>query len=160
MSAVAAAPMRVEFINPFVSAAVAVFDTMLGTSLQRGKIFLDPIGKGAEGVTGVIGLTGQAIGTAAITLTNEAAIECTRRFVGSFPTEVDDEVVDCVGELINMVAGHAKAQLEEYNLSISLPSIVRGRDHRIEFPSNVVPIGVPFDCDFGKLELRIGFRLL
>ena len=72
-------------------------------------------------------------------------------------TEIDDEVVDAVGELANMVAGAAKAELEEYKLSVSLPNVITGRGHEIRFPSNVTPICVPFETPWGPLALEVGF---
>lgn len=71
-------------------------------------------------------------------------------------TEIDDDVVDAIGELTNMVAGVAKAELEEYELSASLPNVITGDQHEIHFPSNVTPICVHFETDWGPLTLEFG----
>lgn len=71
-------------------------------------------------------------------------------------TEVSADVLDAVGELTNMVAGRAKSQLEELHLSVSLPNIITGSDHEIRFPSNVTPICVPFETEWGALSLEVG----
>lgn len=149
--------MKVELINPFVSATVHVFKTMFSTELKRGQVYLRKPDQSHGGVSGVIGLSGQALGTAAVIVSDDTAIKITERFLGMEITEVNEDVVDCIGEVINMVAGNAKAQMEQYNLSISLPSIVRGKDHIIEFPSNVTPICIPFTSDIGDLMVQIGF---
>jgi chemotaxis protein CheX len=65
-------------------------------------------------------------------------------------------VVDAVGELTNMVAGAAKAQLTEYKLSISLPGVIKGAGHEVCFPSDVTPICVPFTCEWGELKIEVG----
>ena len=70
--------------------------------------------------------------------------------------EVDDDVLDAVGELTNIVAGGAKAELEEYQLAVSLPSVITGRNHEVHFPSNVQPICIPFDTDWGEMSLEVG----
>ena len=149
--------MRVEFINPFIASALNVFSTMCATELKRGQIYLRGTDQTHSGVSGVIGLTGNAIGTVAIVVDNVTAIQITGRFLGMEVDEINDDVIDCVGEMVNMVAGSAKAELEQYNLSISLPSIIRGEDHLIEFPSDVKPICVPFTSDIGDVMLQVGF---
>lgn len=149
--------MKVEFINPFVGSTLNVFKTMCSTQLQRGQIFLRRPDQTHSGLSGVIGLTGKAQGTVAVVLSNSTAMKVTERFLGQPVDVINEDVVDCVGEIVNMVAGSAKAELEQYKLSISLPSIVRGEDHLIEFPSEVTPICVPFTSEVGDVMLQVGF---
>ena len=151
--------MRVEFINPFIGATKRVFETMIGITVDRGLPYLRRQGETHEGLIGVIGLTGGAIGIAAICVSNDAAINICERFVGSRPEEIDAEVIDAVGELINMIAGNAKSQLEAYELSISLPSIIRGREQAIEFPHQINPICIPFSSPIGNFIIQIGFSV-
>jgi len=46
--------------------------------------------------------------------------------------------------------------LEELELAASLPNVVTGRDHEIHFPSNVTPICISFETDWGMLSLEVG----
>ena len=156
--ATTAAGMKVELINPFVSSTSNVFKTMLSTDVHRGQIYLREKDNTHEGITGVIGLSGKAIGTAAVGLSFDTAMKACERFLGMEVDSVNEDVIDCCGELINMIAGGAKAKLEQYELSISLPSIVRGKDHTIDFPTNVTPICIPFSSDIGDILLQIGFE--
>ena len=149
--------MKTDFINPFVISAVDVFATMLDTELRRGKIRLRGPNEVHEGLFGVIGLSGKAAGTVAIGFGNAVAVNACERFLGERFDDVNEDVVDCVGELVNMIAGSAKAKLEEFELAISLPTIVRGEKQRIDFPPGVPPICVPFHSVIGELLLQIGF---
>ena len=54
-------------------------------------------------------------------------------------TEVNGDVLDAVGELTNIIAGQAKAQLEQYDLRVSLPNVVTGDDHRLHLPPTWPP---------------------
>ena len=65
---------------------------------------------------------------------------------GSEHKELDDEVVDAIGEIINIIAGNAKRGLEEsFRLVISLPTIVRGPGHTIMWPNEQARIiCIPF----------------
>ena len=73
-------------------------------------------------------------------------------------TEIDDDVLDAVGELTNMVAGAAKAELEEYSMQVSLPNVITGAGHEVHFPSEVSPISIAFDTDWGPISLEVGTR--
>ena len=74
----------------------------------------------------------------------------------SQPTGIDEEVVDVVGELANMVAGGAKAQLEAYEMRISLPTVIVGRNESIQFPSETPSLCICFTSDWGPLTVQVG----
>ncbi len=148
--------MKAEHINPFIRALVKSFDTMVGCKVRRGEIHL----KGAEGtpyeVSGIIGLSGKAVGTVVLALSREVALKAASAMLMFEAEELDDDVIDAVGELANMVAGAAKAELAEFDMSVSLPNVITGRGHVVRFPSNVTPICIPFECQWGPLAVEVG----
>ncbi len=148
--------MRAEYINPFINSLNKAFDTMLGCEVRRGTISLKSDTVPGYEISGIIGLSGKAIGTVVVSFSESVAMRAASTMLMEEKTEVDGEVVDAVGELTNMVAGAAKAELEEYNLSASLPNVITGRDHNVRFPSDVTPICVPFETDWGPLTLEVG----
>lgn len=148
--------MKVEYINPFIKSVANTFNTMLNCDVQRGTIRLRTSGNATYTVSGVIGLSGGAVGTVVLSMPREIALKAASTMLMVEAIEIDDDVLDAVGELTNIVAGGAKACLEEYDLSVSLPSVITGRDHEIHFPSNVQPICIPFDTDWGEMTLEVG----
>ncbi len=148
--------MRVEYINPFVVAVLSVFRTMLGAELTRGQPFIKGGLQPRHEISGVIGLSGKARGTIVLSLDREAALRATEAMTQERPPSINADVVDAVGELANMIAGSAKAKLEQFELSVSLPSVITGRGHCIEFPSNTKPICIPFECDWGAIDVEVG----
>jgi chemotaxis protein CheX len=148
--------MKAEYINPFVNATVEAFDKMLGCELRRGALALKSGRETHFEISGVIGLSGNAIGTVVLSFSKEVAIKAAGVMLMTEMTEVTDEVVDAVGELTNMVAGSAKSKLEELQLSISLPNVVTGAGHEIRFPSEVTPICIPFESPWGPLTVEVG----
>lgn len=148
--------MKAEYINPFLTSLKNTFSTMLGCDVERLSPRLKEDNHTIHDISGVIGLSGRAIGTAVISLSADVAIQAASVMLMSEHTEIDDDVIDAVGELANMIAGAAKAELEEYELSISLPSVITGRGHEVRFPSNVTPICVPFTTSWGELTLEVG----
>lgn len=149
--------MRVEYINPFITSLCNAFRTMLDCDVERGPISLRESATPKYPVSGVVGLSGNAVGTVVLNLSQEVALKAASVMLMAEATTVDADVIDAVGELANMVAGAAKAELEEYHLMVSLPNVVTGENHEIRFPSNVRPICVPFKSDWGPLALEVGF---
>ncbi|MCA9247938.1 MAG: chemotaxis protein CheX [Planctomycetales bacterium] len=150
--------MRAEHINPFLRSIANTFETMLGCDLQRGEIVLKKQKNLQFPISGVIGLTGKAVGTVVINLSEAVALNAASTMLMMECGEVDEDVIDAVGEIANMVAGAAKAELEEFDLSVSLPNVVTGEKHDIKFPSNATPICVPFQCKWGPLQLEVGLE--
>ncbi|NOY42560.1 MAG: chemotaxis protein CheX [Planctomycetes bacterium] len=150
--------MQAEHINPFLRAVSNAFSTMLDCEVRRGEIKLSESKTQCYPVSGVIGLSGKAAGMVVINLSEEVALRVASTMLMMEIAELDDDVIDAVGELANMIAGQAKAELEEYDLSVSLPNVITGAAHTIQFPSASRPISVPFDTDFGPLNLEVGFE--
>jgi chemotaxis protein CheX len=148
--------MRVEYINPFIAALRNAFLTMLGCEVRRREVSLKNDVAPKFDVSGIIGLSGQAIGTVVLSLSEQVALKAASTMLMCETTEINADVVDAVGELTNMVAGAAKAKLEEYHLAVTLPSVITGRNHAVRFPSDVTPICVHFDTDWGPLALEVG----
>ena len=152
----ACASLTADCINPIVTSTITVFRTMAGCELTCGKPYLVGDKKGAHDISGVIGLSGRAIGTVVLSLGEPVALRVTEAMLDELPAEINSDVIDAVGELTNMIAGSAKAQLEHLRMSLSLPNVIVGRDHQIAFPGDVTPIGVPFDCTWGLVCVQFG----
>ncbi len=148
--------MRVEYINPFIASVTNAFQTMLNCEAHRGAITLKDNSSPKFEISGIIGLSGKAVGTVVLSLSKEVAIQAASTMLMCECTEINDDVIDAVGELTNMVAGAAKAELEEYQMMVSLPNVITGTDHEVRFPSDVSPICVPFSTQWGGLALEVG----
>ena len=150
--------MKVEHINPFISAVTNTFATMLQCEARRGDLSMTDDKTQHFPISGVIGLSGKAVGTVVINLSEEVAIKSASTMLMMELDKLDDDVIDAVGEIANMIAGQAKAELEEYELSVSLPNVVVGPGHEIRFPSDAKTISVAFDTDLGPLRLIVGLE--
>lgn len=151
--------MRAEYINPFILSTSNVYSTMLSCELERGTPALKESFCPEYEVSGVIGLTGNAVGTVVVSLSRNAALNSAAKLLEEDPkslTDIDRDVVDAIGELTNMIAGGAKAKLEELSLSVSLPSVICGKNHTVSFPSEATPISIPFDSKWGPISIEVG----
>lgn len=152
--------MQAEHINPFIRSLVSTFDKMLHCQVTRGQLSLATSGAKHFPISGVIGLSGKAVGAVVINLSETLALRAASELLMTPMQKVNDEVLDVVGELANVVAGHAKVELEQFEMSVSLPNVITGEGHEIRFPTASHAIAVPFETDFGPLRLEVGLEEL
>jgi len=147
--------MRAEYLNPFIGAVTSVFNTMLNCQISRGAIFLKNGQDPSHEISGIIGLSGRASGTVVLSLNRQTALSAAQTMLGEAQTEINADVKDVVGELANMVAGSAKAQLAQFDMSLTIPTVVTGNFH-VVFPSKTPPICIPFETPWGSLTVEVG----
>jgi chemotaxis protein CheX len=148
--------MKVEYINPFLTSTILVFDSMLHCKLERGTPYLKNGAQPQHEVSAMIGLSGKAQGTVVLGLSREAAISAAEVLLQERPAEINRDVTDAVGELVNIIAGSAKAMLEHLDMRVSLPTVITGKCHCIEFPTKVTPLCIPFKSPWGDITVEVG----
>ena len=151
----------VDFINPVITSLEEAFDTMLNCKISRVGLMLMENNTALHPISGIIGISGrQAVGTVVLTMAESVALKAASTLLMTEVTEVDEDVMDAVGELANMVAGSTKARLSQYQLSMGLPSVFQGSNCRIHFPAKSHPIVIPFQSAWGALALEVGFTFM
>ena len=148
---------RIEFINPFIIAVSKTLETMAGCKVVREPPQIKKEKSALHPVSGIIGLSGSVVGTVVLTMSEALALKCASAMLMEEYTEFNTDVFDAVGELTNVIAGNAKAQLEEYKLSLSLPNVIYGKEAELRFPERCQPISIPFQTDFGPMAIEVGF---
>jgi chemotaxis protein CheX len=136
-----------QYVQPFIKVCTNVFRDFVGQELHAEMpYFTDTQAPHDWDISAVIGLTGEARGAVVISMKYELAMEVTSLLTGSVPKPLvpsiaedefpsESDVVDAIGEIVNIIAGNVKQELEEtYRLVISLPTIVKGRGHNITWP--------------------------
>ena len=141
--------MDVRFINPFLDGAKEVLKTMAFIDAVPGKAYLKKADTAHGDVSGIIGITGDAIGSLAVSFHTDCICGIVSNMLGENHTEPTREVLDAVGELTNMISGVARTHLERSGLSVyaAIPSVVIGAEHTINHilkaPSIVIPFSTP-----------------
>lgn len=152
--------MDVKFINPVLDSIVNILVTMANMEPAAGKPRIKPDNISLGVVSGLIDLKGkQANGSVAISFSKEAVFAIVKAMLRTEPTEVDDMVKDLVGEIANMIAGGAKAKLEEkgYDFELSLPVVLAGENHEINHSVKGVTVVLPFNTEAGDFFVEICF---
>ena len=147
--------MKAEHINPFLKSLVNTFKTMLYIDLTREPLFLKEGNHLAHPISGVVTLSGQLAGTAVISVSEEVALQAASTMLMMDVPEVNDDVIDTVGEMANLFVGGAKADLAKHKLTLGLPKVVNGTDQTVDYPAGVTPLCVPFQCEWGPMQIEV-----
>ncbi len=153
--------MDINFINPFLSSLSNVLETMGGIKSDIGKPSIKKSNLSKGDVTGIIGMTGQNIkGSLAISFSQTVIIDIVEKMVGEKVIEIDDTVIDMVGELTNMTTGGAKNLLVEkgYDFDMATPVVVSGKEHEIVHKSEGQTILIPFNTQEGNFYIELCFN--
>ncbi|MDR1389666.1 MAG: chemotaxis protein CheX [Treponema sp.] len=141
-----------KYIQPFIDVCQNVFKQFVGLDLVPGRPFFEEATTANEwDISSVIGLTGEARGAVVVSMKTPFALRLTEKLTDTKHTAIDSDVVDAIGEIVNIIAGNVKKNLEEaFRLVISLPTIIEGPGHQIKWPNAQARIiCVPFDSAGG-----------
>jgi chemotaxis protein CheX len=149
--------MDARFINAFLESTRNLFGTMLNSTVGFGTPHVhDQLTR--YDVSGIIGLTGDVTGSVVLCLPRKTAESIVGTFAGT-PLEFGSaDFADAVGELVNMVAGGAKAKFEGRSVSISCPSVVVASVHQVQSPSGAACISVPCHCPAGDFAINLAIQ--
>ena len=65
------------------------------------------------------------------------------------------DFTDAIGELANMVAGNAKKDFPDSEVSISLPSVIIGPGHTVSQSKASPFLVIPCETDFGQFNVEV-----
>jgi chemotaxis protein CheX len=140
------------------SAVVEAFDTMLKIAAVNEPDAIPRL-NGALHVAGSVGFIGRLTGAVHIHSTAAFARRITGQIVGVSQEEVNNDkmVNDTIGELSNMIVGHTKSRLSDrgFPCSLTIPSIVRGTNFKIEPVSNTTRKVCTFRCQQDPLIVEV-----
>lgn len=149
--------LDVNYVNPFIAATINAVEMLSGMEIARQALFLKRDYKMFGDLSSVMGLSGTATGSLVLSMPEDLAVRLAGRMIRSELTEIDDVVLDAVGELINVISGNAKAAFTdtEYHFQFSLPSVVTGAGHRISHQSGTPCVVVVFAVGDSEMALQI-----
>jgi chemotaxis protein CheX len=149
--------MDVNFINPFLQGTIEVLTKMAFVEPRPGKVYLKDTSLAQGDVSGIIGITGDMIGSLAISFSESCICHLISRMLGEPLTEATQEVFDGVGELTNMISGVARTHLEKDGMEVyaAIPSVVYGKNHTLNHILKAPSIVIPFETDEGSFVVDV-----
>lgn len=149
--------MDVNLINPFIEATLHVLSSLAFTQAKAGKPYLKKDSLAMGDVSGIVGLTGEASGTLSVSFSEKSILTIVSNMFGEPVNEINDEVKDAVGEILNIVSGQARQKLESKGriLSGAIPTVITGKNHTISHITKHPIIAIPFDTDNGGFTIEV-----
>jgi chemotaxis protein CheX len=135
-----------------------VFSTMLGLEVVTKDAYteINPPGP-SNGLIGIIGLAGAWVGTASMCCSAPLACRMSGAMLGSDYTDVNEEVLDAISEILNMIVGSFKTAAETHlgPLGLSIPTVIYGMSFSARTAGKEKWIVVPFLCGDDSFEVKI-----
>jgi chemotaxis protein CheX len=149
--------MNVKFINPFLQGTIEVLKKMAFVEPRPGKVYLKDTALAHGDVSGIIGITGDVIGSLAISFGESCICHLVGSMLGESYVEANQEVFDGVGEITNMISGVARTHMEKEGLHVysAIPSVVYGKNHTINHILKSPSIVIPFVTDQGAFVVDV-----
>ena len=151
--------MDASYITPFIESTKTVFSTMLQLPVTCGKpVAESTIPASNCDVSGIIGMSGDVMGTVILCFPRDTATAVVEKFVGMAVDASSEDFADAVGELVNMVSGGAKAKFAGKSVNISCPSVVIGAGHKVGHMSDAICIRNPCSSACGDFVVEVSMR--
>ena len=151
--------MDVSYINPFIEAVDGVFTTMLNVKPRRVGVQVSNGESGGAIITSLVGLSGQVSGVVALRFPPQTALNLAGRMLGAEVSEINDDVTDAISEMVNIVAGSAKAKFNhDPPLQLGLPTVVEGAGYKLKYPTRSVWLEVPFSSEAGPFSMEVTYN--
>jgi chemotaxis protein CheX len=135
-----------QYIQPFVQVTSSIFKSMIQCDLVPERAYFANKDSFLDwDISGLIALTGGVKGLVAISMKYPTATKITAQLTG-LDSITSSDMADAVGELVNIIAGNVKKNLEDmFRIVISLPRVVRGKAHVVVIPDDRIRLlCIPF----------------
>jgi chemotaxis protein CheX len=155
--ATATPTINVELIKAFMNSVKNVLSTMAGITLQLEKPHLKNNPLTTYDVSGIVGFSGDVIGSVVVSFHRDAAVKIVERFSG-MKIDVDNaDFPDAIGELCNMIAGNAKKDFG-LDASITIPNVLIGPNHTVSTLRDVPSLVIPCSCEYGGFAVEVNIK--
>ena len=153
--------MKVEYINPFINAVKKVLSTMASTESEHGRPSLKEEGNriALGDVSAMIELSGESRGSVGVSFSKDCILQIAKQMFGEDYTEINEGIKDMVGEIVNMVSGEARRELEKmgFNFSAGIPTTFSGDKHELKHSVATKTILIPFTTKAGAYYVEVCF---
>jgi len=152
-----------DLVQDFVDSTRDVLNTMTGLDVMfRKKEVLDGNDSNlditaCQDITGVLGFSGGRKGSILVTFSEKIAVSAVGGMLGVEFDEIDADVRDGIGELVNMIAGGAKTRLQDkgVDFELSIPNTVMGHNHKITAPASITRTRMTFQTQHGSFFVEV-----
>lgn len=151
-------PIDLEFIKPFLNGVSTAFEIQCKTPVTPKKVFLKTGPMENIAIAAVLSLTSDNLqGTVVLSFPEDVFLKMYEGMFDEKQAEITEESEDAAAELLNIVYGAAKVELNKkgYNFPKSLPTVLRGQQIVIRQTGSGQIVVLPFEGAGGVFYLEI-----
>lgn len=151
--------LKVEFVNPFLEAAVEVFEAETNQKLEKGPLSVNKSSITSQEVSVLLGITGGIHGQVIYGMSSKTAKKIASEMIGRSVPLLDELAQSAISELGNMITGLATAKFSDIysNLAITPPTLIVGMNVLIS-TIDVQRLYVVLTSEFGIIEVSIALK--
>ncbi|HVT12672.1 MAG TPA: chemotaxis protein CheX [Fimbriimonadaceae bacterium] len=149
--------MKQELVNPFLSAAFSVLESLLGETPSKGALKVQSDVSTRHQVNVTIGVTGEVTGHLIFGMSLQTADKIASLMIGKPIRTFDAMAASAIAELANMISGNGLLHLSESGLiaDVTPPTVIRGTD--VEINTLAIPaLIVPLMLEVGEFSITVG----
>lgn len=156
--------LSAEHLNAFIKAAGYTFGAVVGTKAKRKDLKVTPPGEkvqsignvpGKKWVVATLAMGGRARGGLVLATTDKVAVTMVAHMLDERIGEMNQTVVDGIGELALMIGGAAQSFMPHDVPSLGKPRVVVDETVRLGLPTNVPSFKIGFDTEYGSFSLDV-----
>ncbi len=149
--------MDAVFANYFIESTLHVLETTASVNVKRNKVFVKKGSDAYGDISGVLKFVGDVNGSASISFDKEAILSIVSVMFGEEIKEIDDEIKDAVGEIINMVSGQVSTKLTQdgKQVKVELSGVIMGEGQVINHEYDLPVLSIPFNTGTGRFIIEL-----
>jgi chemotaxis protein CheX len=155
--------MDARYINPFLTALKTVFKTMLSIDIVPGKPGIKGDYSTSAAITGFMSLSGEENGFMRVGLQKRGTLFVYKSLLFEDAPDINADVIDAIGEVMNIVAGQARKELEAASIpmKVEAPTVIvgPGTEHYPADKMSVLSIPFSFMADGEQETVEADFAL-
>lgn len=147
--------VKVEFVNPFITAAINVLDQFVGGEIEHGQLAVRTAIFTTQQISIAVGVSGQVKGQVIYGMSQVTATKIASAMMGSTTVAFDEMVASAISEMGNIISGNAATLLSEsgFVCDITPPTMIRGIN--VEIGTQIPALDVPLFTRCGKIDVNV-----
>ena len=153
--------MRYDYVHPFVSSAQEILEQVLSGQIAAGKVQLSPAPLTGNGVTAIVGVTGEGEGRVLYEMSRQTALAIATEMNDEPQSELGSLAKETLSELASMMTGRAISILNDqgYELRVSPPTLISGDNITIS-TAELETMTVPLETTHGEVLVNVAMATL
>ena len=152
--------LDVDFVNPFIDSSMSTLNELCSVeniSADKPRLLTEEEELGVD-VSGTIAVSSPYFsGSIALSFNEEVYQGIVAQMLEENVANIDFESDDAAAEILNVIYGKSKAVLNNrgYSLKRAIPSVMKGKNHRIYQKTTIPTLIVPFNSQSGEFYIQI-----